>query len=141
MTRHPALSSQQTAKMHDPQSEGDEAAIDDAAKLAPRQIWEVIRRDGEEELERPITSLIWSGVAAGIMISFSVLGEAVFRTYLPDTGARYLIENLGYTLVFLFVILGRLQLFTENTITTVLPVMNRPTGRCFLRSRGCGGSS
>ena len=44
----------------------------------------VIRRDGEEELERPTRSLIWSGVAAGILISFSVLGEAIFRTYLPD---------------------------------------------------------
>jgi formate/nitrite transporter FocA (FNT family) len=57
------------------------------------------------------------------MISLSVLGEAILRTYLPDTPSRYLLENLGYSLGFLAVIMGRMQLFTENTITTVLPVM------------------
>ena len=90
-------------------------------------IFEVIRRDGIEELERPNLSLMWSGVAAGIMISLSVLGEAVFRTYLPDAQWAYLVKNLGYSLGFLVVILGRMQLFTENTITTVLPLMQDPT--------------
>ncbi len=111
----------------------DEKSVNDAAKLSPRLIYEVIRRDGEEELERPTRSLIWSGIAAGIMISFSVLGEAIFRTYLPDTPSSYLIENLGYSLGFLLVILGRMQLFTENTITTVLPFMVSPSRQMFGR--------
>lgn len=111
----------------------DENSIQDAAKLSPLLIYEIIRRDGEEELERPTRSLIWSGIAAGIMISFSVLGEAIFRTYLPDTPSSYLIENLGYSLGFLLVILGRMQLFTENTITTVLPFMVTPTRQMFGR--------
>lgn len=111
----------------------EEQLMQEATKLAPRLIYEVIRRDGEEELERPTRSLIWSGVAAGIMISFSVLGEAIFRTYLPDTPSSYLIENLGYSLGFLLVILGRMQLFTENTITTVLPLMSDPRPIMFGR--------
>ncbi len=115
------------------EEEADEQSIQDAAKLSPRLIYEVIRRDGEEELERPTRSLIWSGIAAGIMISFSVLGEAIFRTYLPDAPSSYLIENLGYSLGFLLVILGRMQLFTENTITTVLPLMAAPTRGMFGR--------
>jgi len=106
----------------------DEAMVEDAEKLASKHIFEIIRRDGMEELERPNLSLFWSGIAAGLMISLSVLGEAIFRTYLPDTEWRYLVENLGYSLGFLVVILGRMQLFTENTITTVLPVMHEPTG-------------
>lgn len=122
---------------NDPSSEGalsekeDEKSVQDAAKLTSRLIFEVIRRDGEEELERPTRSLIWSGIAAGIMISFSVLGEAIFRTYLPDTPSSYLIENLGYSLGFLLVILGRMQLFTENTITTVLPLISMPSRSLF----------
>ena len=104
-----------------------------AETLLSKQIFEVIRRDGIEELERPNRSLMWSGVAAGIMISLSVLGEAVFRTYLPDAKWAYLVENLGYSLGFLVVILGRMQLFTENTITTVLPVMQDPCGAMFRR--------
>ncbi|RMA43090.1 formate/nitrite transporter family protein [Rhodophyticola porphyridii] len=109
----------------------EEASVEDAAKLSSKLIYEVIRRDGVEELARPTRSLIWSGIAAGIMISFSVLGEAIFRTYLPDSPQRFLLENLGYSLGFLLVILGRMQLFTENTITTVLPLMTRPTLRMF----------
>ena len=111
----------------------DEATVWDASKIAPRLIYEVIRRDGEEELTRPTRSLVWSGIAAGIMISFSVLGEAILRTHLPDTQGRFLVENLGYSLGFLLVIMGRMQLFTENTITTVLPLMRAPS----LHMLGC----
>ena len=109
----------------------EEASVQEATALAPKLIYEVIRREGEEEMARPKRSLIWSGIAAGVMISLSVLGEAIFRTYLPDTPSRYLIENLGYSLGFLAVIMGRMQLFTENTITTVLPVMVERTWYTF----------
>jgi len=109
----------------------EEKSVKDAAALSPKLIYEVIRRDGEEELARTKRSLIWSGIAAGMLISLSVLGEAVFRTYLPDNPASYLIENLGYSLGFLAVIMGRMQLFTENTITTVLPIMRERTLAAF----------
>ena len=108
-------------------------SVEQAAKLSPRLIHEVIRYDGEEELDRPFRSLFWSGIAAGVLISFSVLGKAVFRAYLPDTDWRPLIENLGYSFGFLLVIVGRMQLFTENTIVTVLPVMAQRTFDCLLR--------
>ena len=65
------------------------------------------------------------------MISLSVLGEAVFRTYLPDADWAYLVENLGYSLGFLVVILGRMQLFTENTITTIFPLVRQKTWACL----------
>ena len=110
----------------------EKQSIEEATTLAPRLIYEVIRREGEEELQRPYQSLIWSGIAAGLMISFSVLGEAILRTYLPDMPSSYLIENLGYSLGFLLVILGRLQLFTENTITTVFPLVGKPTPKMFI---------
>ncbi|EBA11145.1 formate/nitrite transporter family protein [Roseobacter sp. CCS2] len=114
-------------------SNEDEDLIKKTEGLASKHIFEIIRRDGEEELERPNGSLFWSGIAAGLMISLSVLGEAIFRTYLPDAQWSYLVENLGYSLGFLVVILGRMQLFTENTITTVLPVMHNPVWSMFKR--------
>lgn len=104
----------------------EQALVRAASNLAPKLLYEVIRHEGEEELSRTTRSLIWSGIAAGIMISFSVVGEAILRTYLPDTPSRYLVENFGYSLGFLIVIMGRMQLFTENTITTVLPVIHAP---------------
>jgi len=111
----------------------EEQSVVNATRLSARLIYEVIRRDGEDELERPVVSLIWSGLAAGLLISLSVLGEAILRTHLPDVPSAFLIENLGYSLGFLVVILGRMQLFTENTITTVLPVVARRTAACFWR--------
>jgi formate/nitrite transporter FocA (FNT family) len=110
--------------------ESEENSVADATRLSAKLIYEVIRRDGEEELDRPFVSLIWSGLAAGLLISLSVLGEAILRTHLPDTSSSFLIENFGYSLGFMVVILGRMQLFTENTITTVLPVVARRTVAC-----------
>ncbi|GAA5080723.1 formate/nitrite transporter family protein [Roseibacterium beibuensis] len=109
-----------------------EQAIREATRLNSKMIYEVVRRDGDEELERPTKSLIWSGLAAGILISFSVLAEAVFRSHLPDTSWRPLVENLGYSFGFLMVILGRMQLFTENTITTILPLVAERSKRCVV---------
>jgi formate/nitrite transporter FocA (FNT family) len=111
----------------------EEDSVKDAAELSSKLIYEVIRRDGVEELSRPLASLLWSGVAAGMIMGLSVIGEAIFRTHMPDTPARFLVENLGYSLGFLVVILGRMQLFTENTITTVLPLMAEPTLAMFTR--------
>ncbi|WP_147114599.1 formate/nitrite transporter family protein [Tateyamaria sp. syn59] len=111
----------------------EDEAVTEASGLSPRLIFETIRRHGDEELRRPINTLFWSGVAAGILISFSVLGEAYLRAYLPDADWRFIFENLGYSLGFLLVILGRMQLFTENTITTVVPAVINPCRAVFAR--------
>lgn len=108
----------------------EEESVNKASPLPSKLIYEVIRREGEEELERSNRSLVWSGIAAGLMMSFSVLGEAIFRTYLPDAPHSYLIENIGYSFGFLLVIMGRLQLFTENTITTIFPFLAKPCWSC-----------
>ena len=86
-------------------------------------IYEIVRRMGSEEMERPASSLWWSGIAAGLSISFSVLAEAILLHHLPDSQWRPLVADLGYSVGFLMVILARQQLFTESTITAVLPVL------------------
>jgi len=109
----------------------NERLLRDASRLNSKLIYELIRREGEEELDRPFNSLVWSGIAAGLLISFSVLGEAVLRASMPDLPWRYLVENLGYSFGFLLVILGRMQLFTENTITTIFPLVARRSLTCL----------
>jgi formate/nitrite transporter FocA (FNT family) len=111
----------------------EEAAVREASHLSAKLVYQVVRREGDEELRRPWTSLFWSGIAAGVCISFSVIGEALFKTYLPDSTWLPLLESLGYTFGFLIVIVGRMQLFTENTLTTVLPLFAHPT----LSNLGC----
>lgn len=87
-------------------------------------IHEAIRRQGEGELKRPTSALAWSGLAAGLSMGFSLTTEGLLRSHLPDAPWRPLIAKLGYSIGFLVVILGRQQLFTENTLTAVLPVMH-----------------
>jgi formate/nitrite transporter FocA (FNT family) len=101
-----------------------------ATRTAPRSpvIHEVVREQGEDELARPLASLAWSGVAAGIAIMASVIAEAALLRKLPEAVPwREAAADLGYSLGFLIVILGRLQLFTEQTIVSALPVMAAPS--------------
>ena len=98
-------------------------------RSAPRTpvIYEVVRVHGEEEMSRPAISLFWSGVAAGLSISFSLLAQGVLQAHLPQAPWATLVRDLGYPIGFVMVVLARQQLFTENTITMVLPVMARPS--------------
>lgn len=99
------------------------ADVEERSSPSTPVIYEIVRRVGEEEMARPATSLWWSGVAAGLSISFSLLMQTILETHLPDTPWRPLVSSFGYTVGFVMVVLSRQQLFTENTITVVLPVM------------------
>lgn len=57
----------------------------------------------------------------------------ILYRHLPEAPWRTLVVNLGYPVGFLIVVLARRQLFTENTITVVLPVMAEPTAANFRR--------
>ncbi|HEV7122687.1 MAG TPA: formate/nitrite transporter family protein [Rhodanobacter sp.] len=102
-------------------------------KRPPRAavLHEIIRSAGEQELKRSISALGWSSLAAGLSMGFSLLARGVLHRYVGDMRGGFLIESLGYPLGFLLVILSRQQLFTENIMTAVLPVMTEPTLKNF----------
>jgi formate/nitrite transporter FocA (FNT family) len=87
-------------------------------------IHETIRAEGESELERAAVALALSGLAAGLSMGFSLIVQGKFHTVLPEGPARELIAPFGYTVGFLIVVLGRQQLFTENTLTPILPLLH-----------------
>jgi hypothetical protein len=88
-------------------------------------IHEAIRAEGEGELARPVSALTWSGLAGGLSMGFSLVASGLLHAHLPDTDWRQLIVDLGYSVGFLAVILGRQQLYTENTLTVILPLLTR----------------
>lgn len=94
---------------------------------------EIIRLEGERELQRPLASLWWSGVAAGISFGFSFLSQAALAAGLPQSQWNHILASLGYSVGFIIVILGRQQLFTENVLTAVLPVITRWRVSWFVR--------
>ncbi|WP_051464750.1 formate/nitrite transporter family protein [Carnimonas nigrificans] len=103
-------------------------AIEDAnmpSKAAA--VHEKIRQSGEKELGRDFMALWWSAVAGGITMSTSLIARALLHTYLPDSDMGFLIDAMGYTVGFILVITANQQLFTENTVTPVLPFMSNPS--------------
>jgi len=106
---------------------------EERTSVSANVVHEAIRHDGEEELNRPVSALAWSGFAAGLSMGFSFVAQALFRAHLPNQPWRPLIVNLGYPLGFLIVIIGRQQLFTENTLTAIIPLLARRNSTTFVR--------
>ncbi len=94
-------------------------------------VYKTILKEGQDELDRSSSALFWSGLAAGLSMGFSMIGEGLLKAYLPDAEWAKLIYGFGYSLGFLFVILGRQQLFTENTLTPILPLLQGRTFACL----------
>jgi len=107
--------------------------VKESRRLRAAVVYEIIRTEGEGELKRGIPALWWSGVAAGISIGFSFLTQAALSAHLPQSAWNAVIADLGYAVGFLIVILGRQQLFTENTLTAVLPVVSHRSPTWLLK--------
>ena len=88
-----------------------------------RVVYKAILSEGESELERSSSALFWSGLAAGLSMSFSMFGEGLLMAHLPEAPWRPLVAKFGYCFGFVAVVLGRQQLFTENTLTPILPLL------------------
>ncbi len=85
---------------------------------------EAIRLGGDEELRRHGGALFLSAFAAGLSIALSLIVPGVLKSHLPEGDWTKIITSMGYSVGFLVVVLGRQQLFTENTITPVLPLLH-----------------
>jgi formate/nitrite transporter FocA (FNT family) len=94
-------------------------------------VHEAVRKQGDEELERPAAALWWSGIAAGLSMGSSLIVEGLLRAHLPDAGWRPLLQQFGYPFGFLMLVLGRQQLFTENTVTAIVPLLARRNWETF----------
>ena len=106
-------------------TERQQQEAEDRTSVSAVVVHETIRADGEEELNRASFALAWSGLAAGMSMGFSFVAQALLHACLPDRPWRPLLVRLGYPVGFLIVIIGRQQLFTENTLTAIIPLLAR----------------
>jgi len=106
-------------------TKADRQEADERSSPGGHILYLAVQSEGEHELERGNSALAWSGLAAGLSMGFSLLSEGLLRAHLPDAPWRPLIAKFGYSLGFLIVILGRQQLFTENTLTVILPLLRK----------------
>jgi|SRR5579872_432575 len=114
----------------------EEKKVQERVAIGPHIVYETIRREGEAELQRSSASLAWSGLAAGMSMGFSLIAEGLLAGHLPDRPWTPLLSKFGYSVGFLIVVLGRQQLYTETTLTAILPLLSRKnvkTGVSVLR--------
>ena len=94
-----------------------------------QEIYEQVANNARQELGRSSVSLVISGFAGGTFMGLSALGTAIALAMLtpPGTHASGTVEFIAkmfYPLGFIVVILGRSQLFTENTLYPVALVLS-----------------
>lgn len=94
----------------------------------PHTILEQQLAQAEEDIERPARALLLSSFSAGLDVGFGPFAMAVVLTLaagdLSPAVTDLLVAN-AYTAGFIFVVMGRSVLFTEQTTSAVLPVFAR----------------
>ena len=114
-------------------SSGERREVTKRARISALVVHETVREEGERELNRPSRALALSGLAAGLSMGFSLVAQGLLHAYLPAAPWRPLIDNLGYSVGFFIVVMGRQQLFTENTLTAMLPLLAHPDWHTFFK--------
>jgi formate/nitrite transporter FocA (FNT family) len=93
-----------------------------------QDIYEQVANNARQELGRSSVSLAISGLAGGVFMGLSALGNAIAIALLTTSGMAptktiLFVAKMFYPLGFIVVILGRSQLFTENTLYPVALVL------------------
>ncbi len=98
----------------------------DGWAISDRFSWEEILQrllaSADEEINHGTRELFFSGVTAGFAIVITFIGYAVGNAQFPN---NHFLASLLYPIGFIYIILGRYQLFTENTLPPVKLVMTR----------------
>jgi formate-nitrite transporter family protein len=108
---------------------GERQRVQERVAISAATVHEIVRLEGEYELRRHPLALAWSALAAGLSMGFSLVAEGLLAAYLPSVHWTPLVASIGYSVGFLIVILGRQQLFTENTLTVILPLLTHFNGK------------
>lgn len=116
------------AESPDPSGKKSIRRPETGTRLSALEIHENIRAPAVEELERPASSLFFSSLAAGMLIGFTFLSMSFVSHYAPDA-LKHPLSSLVYPVGFMFVIMGRSELFTENTLEPVIPLLHKRNAR------------
>jgi formate/nitrite transporter FocA (FNT family) len=101
-----------------------EQATPETRRLTATEIFDAATENARSELKRPLLGLMFSGLAGGITLGLTGIAVASMRATVGDGGWQQLVAYLIYPIGFIAVIIGRQQLFTENTLYPVVLVLD-----------------
>jgi formate/nitrite transporter FocA (FNT family) len=93
------------------------------SRPSAEDIFTQVAANARQELKRSSLALGISGFAGGTFMGLSALGNALAVTALGHSPQAVLLSKMFYPLGFIVVIIGRAQLFTENTLYPVALVL------------------
>jgi formate-nitrite transporter family protein len=108
-----------TVKLGETSSKEPSSAQQDLSRPTANQIFNHVMESARGELRRNSVPLFISGVAGGLMMGLTGLGVSVLLATLGTSPSAQVLAFLLYPLGFTVVIIGRAQLFTENTLYPV----------------------
>lgn len=88
------------------------------------QIYEQVSRNARRELARSNSALAISGLVGGLTMGLTGLSVSAVIAQLGNSAAAQFVAFLLYPMGFMAVILGRGQLFTENTLYPVALILS-----------------
>ena len=100
-------------------------------RLTASEIFEAAADSARSELKRPWRALAISGLAGGMTMGLTAVAVSSVRAILGDGSWQNLIAYMVYPIGFIAVIIGRQQLFTENTLYPVVLVLDE--GRWLIK--------
>jgi formate-nitrite transporter family protein len=95
-------------------------------RLTAPEIFDAATENARAELKRSWRNLAFSGLAGGVTMGLSGIGVAALQATLGAGGWQQLVSFTMYPAGFIAVIIGRAQLFTENTLYPVVLVLDEP---------------
>ena len=102
---------------------GPQSAQRDLEMPTAHEIYVQVAKNGRHELERSSRGLAISGLAGGMKMGLTALAMSIVHAQLGDGSAASFIAYMLYPIGFIAVIIGRAQLFTENTLYPVALVL------------------
>jgi formate/nitrite transporter FocA (FNT family) len=108
---------------HGPPEPDNSAAQKNLERPSAEEIYQQVARNAREELKRRSVSLAVSGFTGGTFMGFSALGVGILAAVLGTGPKAFLVSRMLYPLGFIVVMIGRSQLFTENTLYPVALIL------------------
>lgn len=116
----------ETPPASEPEVAPEESHQKNLSRPSAEDIYKQVAKNAQEELKRSSVSLAISGLTGGVFMGLSALGVGVILAHLGGGQGAFVLSRMLYPLGFIVVILGRSQLFTENTLYPVALVLTEP---------------
>ena len=88
----------------------------------PHEIYERTREEGRRRLNRPFLELVSTAIAAGVDVAFGIIAIGTISSLLSEhfgTKAAHVGGAIGFGIAFVFIVIGRSELFTENFLVPI----------------------